>query len=167
MLSDDKSCNPREIQKTIDGHLSTMQWKILGDDGIRRQIQIANSYYVPAGTTRILSPQHWAKLADKQITCITSAEYVKLYNKTINFDPNGNNVGNMWSEPGYSIAYQLGYHATNNFPNYTSPHHLLATQLPNVNGNGMFNKESDQLPTKLPLQTLTDYSMSIPWLSIY
>jgi hypothetical protein len=40
-------------------HIGTISWKIYDDDGRLHNIEIPNSYYVPGGSSRLLSPQHW------------------------------------------------------------------------------------------------------------
>jgi DNA segregation ATPase FtsK/SpoIIIE-like protein len=45
-------------------HTGTIKWWINDDHGIPRPILVPNSYYVPNGTARLLSPQHWAQQAD-------------------------------------------------------------------------------------------------------
>jgi hypothetical protein len=39
----------------------TIRWSIMEDTDTTQQIQVPNSYFIPAGTTRLLSPQHWAQ----------------------------------------------------------------------------------------------------------
>jgi Reverse transcriptase (RNA-dependent DNA polymerase) len=96
--------------------VGTISWWILDDTGIKRNIQVPNSYFVPGGTSKLLSPQHWAQQSREtgrnkmEITCTTTADSVILqwdqYTKTINLDQNGNNVATMWTVPGYEQAYQ-------------------------------------------------------------
>jgi hypothetical protein len=54
-----------------------------------RKIKVPNSYYVPTGTARLLSPQHWAHQYEQEgksttskinqgITCTTNASAVVL-----------------------------------------------------------------------------------------
>jgi hypothetical protein len=99
--------------KTPITNIGTISWNILDDRGVVRNIQIPNSYLVPEGTTRLLSPQHWAQQTDDNITCITDAKTVTLHwnhnihSKTIHLNPLGNNVATMCSAPGYSVACQL------------------------------------------------------------
>ena len=39
----------------------TLKWKWADDEGKIHTFHIPNSYYVPDGGVRLLSPQHWAK----------------------------------------------------------------------------------------------------------
>ena len=39
----------------------TIVWRWMDDDGMVHKFTIPNSYYVPDGGMRLLSPQHWAK----------------------------------------------------------------------------------------------------------
>lgn len=41
--------------------MGTILWKWCDDDGKAYSFTIPNSYYVPAGKVRLLSPQHWAQ----------------------------------------------------------------------------------------------------------
>jgi hypothetical protein len=45
--------------KTI--YRGLLQWRILDDEGNPHVIQIPNGYYDPKGTSRLISPQHWAQ----------------------------------------------------------------------------------------------------------
>ena len=45
----------------------TLIWKWLDDAGELHRFEIPNSYYVPDGNVRLLSPQHWAQ-AQKDTT---------------------------------------------------------------------------------------------------
>jgi hypothetical protein len=120
-------------QLTVSGFVSdthtpipkvgTIVWRILDDKGLPRTLRIPNSYYVPGGKSRLLSPQHWAQESvdvhphPYGTQCLTTADAVILkwnqleYTKTIPIDPNGNNVGTMWTEPGYRTADKVVEHA--------------------------------------------------------
>ena len=59
-----------ESKRTIKGFggnrvtnlmMGTILWKWEDDDGKIHQFKIPNSYYVPSGGVRLLSPQHWAQ----------------------------------------------------------------------------------------------------------
>ena len=60
-----KPCNKRV--QTFGGHyvndiqVGTIHWKVQSDDGTNHNFVIPNSYYVPQGGARLLSPQHWSK----------------------------------------------------------------------------------------------------------
>ena len=41
--------------------IGTIEWRIEDDNGKVTKHRIPNSYYVPEGGVRLLSPQHWAK----------------------------------------------------------------------------------------------------------
>ena len=60
----------RDSDKTIKGFggtrtrnvkIGTLAWKWEDDDGKTSKFLIPNSYYVPEGRVRLLSPQHWAQ----------------------------------------------------------------------------------------------------------
>ena len=61
---------PRPTNRVIKGFggsrtknvmVGTLKWKIEDDDGAVHTFRIPNSYYVPHGGVRLLSPQHWAQ----------------------------------------------------------------------------------------------------------
>ena len=65
---------PRESPRKIKGfggtthaniRVGTIKWSWCDDDGKRHSFIIPNSYYVPHGRVRLLSPQHWAKAQTK------------------------------------------------------------------------------------------------------
>ena len=47
-------------QKHMNVYKGTIVWSWTSDDGVRTKFKIPNSYYVPEGRRRLLSPQHWA-----------------------------------------------------------------------------------------------------------
>ena len=64
----------RECNRAIKGFggtrvsnvwMGTIQWSWDDDDGQTHKMVIQNSYYVPDGKVRLLSPQHWAQQRDK------------------------------------------------------------------------------------------------------
>ncbi len=48
-------------QKTTGIKIGTLLWKWCDDEGQVHSFKIPNSFYVPQGGVRLLSPQHWAK----------------------------------------------------------------------------------------------------------
>jgi Reverse transcriptase (RNA-dependent DNA polymerase) len=48
--------------KTTNVQIGTISWRIEDDNGKVTTHVIPNSYYVPDGKVRLLSPQHWAKM---------------------------------------------------------------------------------------------------------
>ncbi len=60
--------------------MGTLQWRWLDDDGREHTHRIPNSYYVPDGGHRLLSPQHWAQTCPKeQRHADTTADGVRLH----------------------------------------------------------------------------------------
>ena len=47
--------------RTAGIKMGTLRWSWLDNAGIEHTFKIPNSYYVPQGKVRLLSPQHWAK----------------------------------------------------------------------------------------------------------
>jgi hypothetical protein len=107
----------------------TIVWHIVDDQDENQTIRIPNSYYVPGGRSRILSPQHWAQESEDNAPipygtqCVTTSDAVVLkwnqlkHTKTIPIDPTGNNVGTMWTVPGYRTAEQVAYHVEKYYGN--------------------------------------------------
>ena len=93
--------------------VGTIQWRVEDDSGRVSTFTIPNSYYVPEGGVRLLSPQHLAQqLNDNRPTprgtwCATYGDEVVLYwdqrrrSKTIPMDPS-TNVATLRSAPGYT-----------------------------------------------------------------
>jgi hypothetical protein len=48
-------------ERVTEVSIGTMAWKWCDNDGKVHRFVIPNSYYVPAGGVRLLSPQHWAR----------------------------------------------------------------------------------------------------------
>jgi hypothetical protein len=92
-------------------HKGTIRWKVLDDRGIQQEIIIPNSYYVPEGNVRLLSPQHWAQGSINTSNgkeapwCATYHDKVVLLwhdrniKKTIPLDKTLTNTATMWSSP--------------------------------------------------------------------
>ena len=64
----------------------TISWKWSDDWGRIHEFKIPNSYYVPDGGVRLLSPQYWAQTQQKlhkekgtKYGCDTSHDVVRLY----------------------------------------------------------------------------------------
>jgi hypothetical protein len=63
---------PTPIRRKIKGftgkttstvHIGTIRWNIEDDQGAVHEFIIPESIYVPEGSSRLLSPQHWAYVA--------------------------------------------------------------------------------------------------------
>ena len=110
--------NPVQTKRSIKGFggsritnvmKGTIKWRWLDDLGKAYEFRIPNSYYVPEGGVRLLSPQHWAqeqrKMNKGTYGCNTSHEKATLYweenNKlTVPISPN-NNVATFNLAPGF------------------------------------------------------------------
>jgi GAG-pre-integrase domain len=100
-------------------HVGTVRWRIMDDCGKVQEILIPESYYVPNGSSRLLSPQHWAQQSSTatgrkdEVTCITTQDAVTIKwdagssTRTIELDKSGSNVATVWTEPGYVMAYNV------------------------------------------------------------
>ena len=70
----------------------------MDDNGRTRKFTIPNSYYVPQGRVRLLSPQHWAKI-------ITGNNRKRL--KGTGSETLGNQVILFWSNKKYKLTLPL------------------------------------------------------------
>ena len=101
--------------RTTGVKVGTLLWSWLDDNGIEHKFKIPNSYYVPQGKVRLLSPQHWAK-HNKQssskgrhhgtLSQTTSDSVILLWNNrksklTIPLSKDSN-VANLYMTPGHN-----------------------------------------------------------------
>ncbi len=90
----------------------TIKWRIEDDSGRVHSVHIPNSYYVPDGGVRLMSPQHWSQVHPHKgsVTCLNNHKEATLtwsrtgYTKTVAIDP-AINVFTFNLAPGYQ-AYQ-------------------------------------------------------------
>ena len=107
--------------------MGAIKWDIEDDDGVTHTHIIPNSYYIPQGHVRLLSPQHWAQSRtgkDKRggAGTMTTAVSCKLFwndnkvCKTIPIDVYGNNVATFHLATGYNAFHT--YCASTNIDEY-------------------------------------------------
>jgi hypothetical protein len=60
----DKSVLGFGASRTQITHMGTIRWKIADNNGVVQTLTIPNSFFVPTGTVRLLSPQHLAQEMD-------------------------------------------------------------------------------------------------------
>ena len=115
--------NPQESNRTIKGFggtrienvmRGTLKWRWYDDEGRDHSFIIPNSYYVPTGSVRLLSPQHWAQTQIKSkkdgyegIGCDTKGREVVLYwngkqNSLTVPISRANNVATLYMAAGYN-----------------------------------------------------------------
>ncbi len=98
--------------------VGTLLWSWLDDQGCVHEFLIPNSYYVPHGGVRLLSPQHWAQTRKRRERELSNGlpgtgEYTgaeqcvlfwdqKKYTRTIDIDKSGTNVATMRMAPGFN-----------------------------------------------------------------
>jgi hypothetical protein len=94
--------------------MGTIRWNIEDDQGVVHTITLPNSLYVPSAASRLLSPQHWAQVANdnkplkRGTWCATYEDQIILYwgqrefRRTIPLDPESSNVASIRTAPGYS-----------------------------------------------------------------
>lgn len=103
------------LNGTVDGvMMGTIKWCIEDDDGKVHSIILPHSLYIKNATSRLLSPQHWAQVANdctpspNGTWCATYADKVVLYwdqqqyQRTIVLDRQGTNVPTIRSAPGFN-----------------------------------------------------------------
>ena len=114
--------NPTESKRTIRGFggaqtrnimTGTILWSWLDDMGKRHTFRIPNSYYVPQGSVRLLSPQHWAQTQSKNKQKGNTPACKTYHDKIVlgwNYGENqltvplskGSNVATFEMAPGYN-----------------------------------------------------------------
>jgi hypothetical protein len=95
---------------TSSTRVGTVQWSVLDDTGQRRNLQIKNTYYVPACPLCLLSPQHYSQqLQDHRGTYLVNFgdQVVFVWNrgrfKATMPLTSVTNVGLLQSAPGHSV----------------------------------------------------------------
>jgi hypothetical protein len=76
--------------------MATLKWKFADDDGIIHTFLIPNSYYVPDGNMRLLSPQHWAQTQKDRHPIEGTGE-----------DTNGNRTLLYWNQHKHKLTTPL------------------------------------------------------------
>ena len=91
----------------------TILWKWDDDQGLQHKFPIPNSFYVPSGKCRLLSPQHWAQLLPKEKrTETTSTRNIVLtwgngaYTKTMELG-GSDKVGTFRLSPGFQQYHKF------------------------------------------------------------
>ena len=97
--------------KTYNVYQGTLRWAWEDDDGKAHTFLIPQSYYVPQGNVRLLSPQHWAKTQRDTKPTIGTYETTdhdkvtltwkqRKFKRTIRIHPL-DNVATFWLAPGF------------------------------------------------------------------
>ena len=91
----------------------TLLWKWEDDQGLQHKFLIPNSFYVPSGKCRLLSPQHWAQTNYKEDRiATTSSRRIILtwgkgaYTRTMDLGKS-DNVGTFRLSPGFKQYHQF------------------------------------------------------------
>ena len=105
--------------RTTGIKIGTLRWTWLDDAGLEHTFKIPNSYYVPSGKVRLLSPQHWAKHCGPKTrtntrgTCsqTTSTDVTLYWNQrqsqlTVPLS-HESNVATFFLAPGFSRYYSF------------------------------------------------------------
>jgi hypothetical protein len=139
-------------------------WYCVGNTQV---LVIPNSFLVPAGTSRLLSPQHWAQEIQDHYPkkhgtrCVTNGDSVILewdqrkYSKTITLDPEGTNVGTIWSKPGYDVANKAISYIHNSHPTICFDTEIIEVinpdpYDPSIDEDGINIEPSDSITTYMP-----------------
>ena len=100
--------------RTSNIKIGTLSWRWLDDEGKEFKFLIPNSYFVPSGGVRLLSPQHWAKAQGQKgklgyqgtISQTTSRDITLMWNDRKNKLTvpltKESNVGTFHLAPGYA-----------------------------------------------------------------
>jgi hypothetical protein len=137
---------------------------VLDDAGTTQVLIIPNSFLVPGGTSGLLSPQHWAQeIQDHyprkhETRCVTKGDSVILewdqrkYSNTITLDPEGTNVGTIWSIPGCDIDNKAISYIHDNHPNICFDTKIIEIinpdpYTPNMDEDGIIVEPSDSMTT--------------------
>ena len=93
----------------------TLKWKWCDDDGKVHTFLIRDSYFIPQGKVRLLSPQHWAQTRPTRTQREATGEWTgnqtcqlkwhdgkSLKTTTVPIDVKGNNLATFELAPGYS-----------------------------------------------------------------
>ena len=122
----------------FDVFQGTIKWSWEDDNGVIHTFRIPNSYYVPDGKCRLLSPQHWAKTQKDKgplprgTKCSTYSNEVTLkwnqrkFTRTFRLDK-ATNAATMYLAPGYK-AYQAYCAECNLHPHTEDTTPLLAKE---------------------------------------
>ena len=110
----DKSIKGFGGSRTSQIKIGTLSWKWMDNEGKESKFLIPNSYYVPSGGVRLLSPQHWARTREGlgkngyhgTICQTTSRDIMLMWNDrknklTVPLSKESN-VGTFHLAPGYS-----------------------------------------------------------------
>jgi transposase InsO family protein len=103
---------------TATTKVGTVQWPLQDDQGRVHKITLPHTYYSKHAEHRLLSPQHWAQVANqgKGTRCITYHDSIVLiwgndkYRKTVPLSPS--NVGVMSTPPGMLSYLHICQQAT-------------------------------------------------------
>ena len=87
-------------ETTRNVFMGTIVWKWCDDEGRIHKFRIPNSYYVPDGHVRLLSPQHWAKSQKGRVRHNDGYGETTTAFKTILF----------WQERKHQLTVEMGKH---------------------------------------------------------
>ncbi|CAB9503016.1 unknown protein [Seminavis robusta] len=117
---------PTKVNVTVQGiggtvtatYKGTVRWSIKDDDGRVHHFVIPDTYYNPSTPYRLLSPQHWAKVAEDNLPqqrgtwCATYEDSVELFWGQRSFRrviplSSSNNIAIVRSAPSYSKLHSF------------------------------------------------------------
>ena len=148
----------------------TIRWHIEDDDGVVHELLIPNSIYLKQGTSRLLSPQHWAQEAkdDKPIAkgtwCATYSDKIILYwkqnqyKRTIPLEKDGPNIAMIRTAPGYTRFHAFCADANlNDTHTYCIQSNVISDDESDTASIGSASEEEEIHTRKEPL--LTDFNL--------
>jgi transposase InsO family protein len=143
---------------TATTKVGTVQWPLQNDKGRVHKITLPQTYYSKHAEHRLLSPQHWAQVANqgRGTRCITYHDSILLiwgngkYKKTVPLSPS--NVGVMSTPPGMQSYLHICRKATCPLLGFPTTIHQ---QLPTVTDSEE-EQPSDKVDTPSPMHPLVD-----------
>jgi len=162
-------------------HVGTIRWMIEDDEGVVHEFLIPDSLYVPEGSSRLLSPQHWAQVAKDHhplrygTWCATYPDKIILYwnqrqyTRTIPLDPSDTNVATIHTAPGYTryhaFCAKIGQDDTDNEgydPDLAYDTKIVSDDEANESSESEEDNSDDdsRVPRSIPL--VTDFKIDGP-----
>jgi hypothetical protein len=157
--------------------VGTIRWNIEDDQGAVHEFLIPGSIYVPEGSSRLLSPQHWAYVAKDHIPdkygtwCATFPDKIILYwhqrqyQRTIPLDIKDTNVATIYTAPGYTrfdafctdIGHEDGYETE-----YACDTNVVSDDEAEESSESQDDQSDDdsRIPRSIPL--VTDFNINGP-----
>jgi hypothetical protein len=134
--------------------IGTLVWTWDDDEGMQHTFSIPNSYYIPDGKVKLLSPQHWVQsqrgaTTRRDMGSITNGRETILFwnrgrcRRTIPLDVDGNNVATYQLSSGYT-RYQAYCQEINTAPQEEDANPLTREELLALDAHIIPNDEESE-----------------------